>query len=110
MESGDYDLALVAVNLSEVPDVSPMFIDDGDVNFNNFHTDRLDELLVDTMSATEDAYMKNAYSALQTYIVENLPVMGLCFRTGMVLSNRSLAGFTATRETDAYSGMEFLLK
>ena len=110
MKSGDYDLALVAVNLSEIPDISPLLTDDGDVNFNNYHTDELDTLLKDALSATEEAYMKNAYSALQSYIVENLPVMGICFRTGMVLSRRNLAGFTSTRETDAYSGMEFLLK
>lgn len=110
MKAGDYDLALVSVNLSEVPDVSPLFTKDGAVNLNKYHTDRLDELMVDALSATEETAMKNAYSALQSHIVENLPIMGLCFRTGMVLSNRSLAGFAATRETDAYSGMEFLVK
>jgi peptide/nickel transport system substrate-binding protein len=109
INEGDYDLALVAVNLSEVPDLSPMFADNGDVNLNNYHTDELDALMVDALSAADETAMKNAYSALQTYIVENLPVMGVCFRTGMILSNRPLAGLTAPRETDVYNGMEFLM-
>lgn len=110
IKDGEYDLALVAVNLSEVPDISPMLTSRGDVNLNNYHTDELDALLVDALSADDEAHMKNAYSALQTYIVEKLPVMGICYRTGMVLANRSLAGLNAARETDAYNGMEFFIK
>lgn len=110
IKEGDYDLALVGVNLSETPDLAQLLTKGGSINLNHYHTDELDQLLKDALSATDETYMKNAYSALQTYIVENLPIMGLCFRTGMVLANRPLAGFSGARETDAFSGMEFLVK
>ena len=48
---------------------------------------------------------RSAYSDLQMYIAEHLPFLGLVFRTGSVLSTRSLAGLTATREMDVYNGL-----
>ena len=58
-------------------------------------------------AATEEE-MIAAYSDLQMFIAEHLPFLGLVFRTGSVLSTRSLAGLTATREGDVYNGLEFV--
>ena len=110
IREGNYDLALVALNLSEVPDLVPLLTENGNANLTSVHTQELDDLLVAAMSATGEADMKNAYGAVQTYLVENLPIMGICFRTGMVLSGRDLAGLSGIRETDAYNGMEFMSK
>lgn len=108
MKEGEYDLALIAVNLSEAPNLLPLLTKGGAVNFTKTDSEEIDELLKGTLTAVSEEEMKNSYASLETYIVDNLPIMGLCFRTGMVLSTRNTAGLTAAREGDAYSGLEFL--
>lgn len=108
IKDGDYELALVPLNLSEVPDLIPLLSASGDINYNGYTTAELDQLLINCVSAEDEQSMQLAYGNLQTYIVENLPIMGLCFRTGMVLSTRPLTGLSGIRETDAYNGIEFL--
>ena len=110
MEDGNYDIALVSMNLSEVPDLIPLFSAGGDLNYSKVTNETLTQLLRECVYAEDAQAMKLAYGNIQSYIVENLPIMGVCFRTGMVLSGRSLAGMTTSRETDAFSGIEFLVE
>ena len=108
IKNGNYDLALIAVNLSEVPDMIPLFSEKGSLNFSGQHTEYMDEMLAGTVVAQSEDDMISAYSAIQLYITENLPVMGLCFRTGTLLSTMPLAGMSDTTVFDTYSGIEFL--
>ena len=110
MENGTFDIALVSMNLSEVPDLIPLFSEGGDLNYSKVTNESLNLMLRECASAKDEQAMKLAYGTIQSYIVENLPIMGLCFRTGMVLSGRSMAGMTVSRETDAFSGIEFLVE
>lgn len=108
MEDGNFDLALVSLNFSEVPDLIPLLSNEGKINYSGVTNNNLDTMLKNCASAEDEQAMKLAYSNIQSYIVENLPVMGICFRNGMVLSTRPTAGLTPSRETDAYSGIEFM--
>ena len=108
MEDGKFDLALVSLNLSEVPDLTPLFSEKGKLNYSKVTNETLNQMLRECINAKDEQAMKLAYGNIQSYIVKNLPIMGICFRTGMVLSGRSMAGLSVSRETDAYSGIEFL--
>lgn len=108
MEDGKFDLALVSMNLSEVPDMMPLFSDGGSLNYSKVTNETLNQMLRECAAAKDEQAMKLAYGTLQNYIVNNLPIMGVCFRTGMVLSGRPMAGLTVSRESDAYSGIEFM--
>lgn len=108
MDRGRFDLALMGVNLSEVPNLRPLLSEEGSVNLSGAYNAEMEALLDATFSAATEEEMLQAYSALQLYIVENLPIMGLVFRTGSVLSTRSLAGLRGTRENDVYNGLEFV--
>ncbi len=110
IKNGDYDLALISINLSETPDLTPLLGTDGYINFNNASMNNVDSLLKNCTLATDEQGMQVAFSQLQLHIVDYLPIMGLCFRSGMVLSTIPTAGMTTSRETDAYSGIEFLVK
>lgn len=110
IKSGDYDLALVAVNLSEVPDLSDMLYSKSKLNLNSFKNDRMNELIEQVPSAQTDTELKALYSEIQMLCVERLPVLGLVFRTGTVLSTRSLAGLSGIRAADPLNGIEFLSK
>ena len=108
MKARSYDLALVGVNLSEVPNMSAIFGRGAKLNLNGFGNDNMELYLQQANAAGDETMLKNAYSGMQMYVVNRLPVMGLLFRTGTVLSNRSLGGMTALRSYDTFNGFEFL--
>ena len=110
IEDGRFDLALIGVNLSEVPNLRPLLTEGGALNFSGAYDAQMDAMLARTFTATTEEGMLSAYSDLQMYIVEHLPFLGLVFRTGSVLSTRPLNGLTATRENDVYNGLEFVEK
>ena len=108
IQKGSFDLALIGLNLSEVPDLVPMFSKNGSVNFSGSHTEEMDAILLRTVYAATEEEMRQAYSDLQLYVVDRLPILGLLFRTGTVLSTRSLAGLSGMREYDVFNGLEFV--
>ncbi|OPZ67176.1 MAG: Heme-binding protein A precursor [Firmicutes bacterium ADurb.Bin467] len=110
VKRGNFDLALVAVNLSEVPNLFPLFSQNGAINYSGSHTAEMDQLLSRTATAASEDELKQAYGDLELHIVDRLPIMGLVFRTGTVLSTRTLAGLSGMREYDALNGLEFVKK
>ena len=103
-----FDLALVGVNLSEVPGLSPILGREGALNLNGFGNDEVEQMLSEARSASDEAALKKAFSDIQMYVVNRLPIMGLAFRTGTVLSTRSMGGMYGLRYYDAFNGFEFL--
>lgn len=108
IKSRSYDLALVGVNLSEVPNLSAIFGRGATLNLNGFGNDNMEMYLQQATAASDESVLKTAFSEMQMYVVNRLPIMGLLFRTGTVLSNRSLGGMTALRSYDTFNGFEFL--
>lgn len=108
MKNGQYDLALVGVNLSEVPVLVPLLGGGGDLNLNGYNDGEMNSLLQTTAKAADEESLKQVYSQIQLRVVENLPVMGLLFRTGTVLSSRSLGGLRGIRALSTFRGIEYL--
>ena len=108
MQDGGYDLALIGVNLSEVPNLVELLGTDGDLNFNGYSDSEMNSLLGQTGTAEDEAGMKKAFSQIQLRVVENLPIMGLLFRSGTVLSSRSLGGLSGIRALNTFRGLEYL--
>ena len=104
----NYDLALMAVNLSEIPDMNAMLKTGGDLNFNRYSNDDMDMLLERARSASDETVLRRIYSDIQMTVVNRLPVLGLLFRTGTVLSARSIGGLYGLRAYDNFNGFEFL--
>ena len=104
----NYDIALVGVQLSEIPNLSPMFQSGGSLNLNNFKNDNMELLIGQVSSAKTEEELKSLYSQMQRIAVERLPVLGLLFRTGTVLSTRSLAGLSGMCVSDMLNGVEFM--
>lgn len=108
LRARSYDLALIGVNLSEVPNMSAIFGRGAALNFNGFGNDNMEMYLQQATAAGDESILKSAFSEMQMYVVNRLPIMGLLFRTGTVLANRTLGGMTALRLYDAFNGFEFL--
>ena len=105
----EYDLALVGVQMSEVPNISNILKAKASLNLNSFRNDTMEELLAQVSSADE-TQLKSLYSQIQLLVVERLPILGLVFRTGTVLSSRSLSGLRGLRVGDTLNGIEFMTK
>ena len=108
IQSRNYDLALVGVNLSEVPNLYSLLHSNGNLNLNGYASDEMDALLSQAGTADTETELQQVYSQIQTTVVDRLPIMGLLFRTGTVLSTRSLGGLSGMRAFDTFNGMEFL--
>lgn len=108
IRSGSYDLALIAVNLDEAPVLSPLLSSSGSLNYNGYSDTAMDSLIQLTATAADESSLKQAYSQIQLQIVQDLPFMGLYFRTGTVLSSRSLGGLSGIRALNTFRGLEYL--
>ena len=108
IKARNFDLALVGVNLSEVPTLSALLSREGALNMNGFSNDEMEALLTQAKGTSNEAELKKIYSDIQMYIVNRLPIMGLLFRTGTVLSTRSMGGLFALRCYDSFNGIEFM--
>ena len=106
----EYDLALMGVNLSEVPDLTKLLKSGGSLNLNHATSDEMDMLLERVGSATDETALQKVFSDIQMQVVDRLPILGLLFRTGTVLSSRSIGGMGGVRAYDNFNGFEFLKK
>ena len=104
----NYDLALIGVNLSEVPNIAAILETKGALNYNRYSNEEMDQLIARARSAADEATLEKAYSDIQMTVVRRLPIMGLLFRTGTVLSTRSIGGLNSLRAYDNFNGLEFL--
>lgn len=108
MKDKEYDLALVGVNLSEVPNLYPLLTKEGNLCFNNYSSDTMDSLLANAGAAATEAELKQIYSEIQLMVAERLPILGIGFRAGTVLASRSLSGLKGLRTYDTFNGIEFM--
>ena len=108
LKNRTFDLALIGVNLSEVPVLQPLLGTDGSLNFNRFSNSAMDDLIGQTSSVTDESSLRQVYSEIQLMLVDRLPIMGLLFRTGTVLSTRSLGGLSGIRAMNTFRGLEYL--
>ena len=104
----DFDLALIGVQLSEVPNLAPLLQSGGGLNINGFKNDNMETLLTQSLLAQTDDELKSIYSQIQMLVVERLPMLGLLFRSGTVLSRRSLAGLSGLRVGNMMNGIEYM--
>lgn len=107
IRNGTYDLALIGVNLSEVPILHQLFISDGSLNLNNYRSSEMDSLLGATGAAASDEALRRAYTQVQIHIVNNLPILGIAFRTGVTLSRVPVNNVSGTRALNTWRGIEY---
>ncbi len=106
-EDNTFDVALVGFNLSEVPDLTFLLGTGKNGNCSEYSSGDMDNLLKAAKTAADADALKLAMSGIQMRVVSDLPVLGLFFRTGAVISRVNLGGLTGIRETHAYRGLEF---
>lgn len=104
----EYDLALIGVNLSEIPEITSIVATDGSLNYNGYSDNMMDMYINAAHAASNEETLLKAYSDMQLTIADQLPILGLLFRTGTVLSSRPIGGLSGLRAYDNFNGFEFL--
>jgi peptide/nickel transport system substrate-binding protein len=106
-KNNSFDLALVGFNLSEMPDLTFLLGTGENGNCSEYSSEDMDGLLKTARNAGTPDELKSAMSDIQMLVVEDLPVMGLFFRTGVVISTVNLDNLIGIRETHTMRGLEF---
>jgi len=104
----EFDLALIGMQFSEVPNLAPLLQGGGDLNLNNFRNENMESVISQLSTAQTEEELKTLYSQMQMLVVERLPVLGMLWRTGTVISSRSLAGLSGLRVGNMLNGIEFM--
>ena len=107
LRDDSFDLALVAYNISEKPSLDFMFRSTAASNYSNYSSETMNKLLDNVAAAEEDDTLKLSMSRVQLQIVEDLPIMGLFFRNGVLISRRGIGGLSGIRSTQTFRGFEF---
>ncbi len=106
-KNNNFDLALVGFNLSEMPDLSFLLKTGANGNCSEYSSTTMDNLLENARLAGTAELLKKEMSDIQMLVVQDLPVMGLFFRTGVLISTIDIDGLNGIRETHALRGLEF---
>ena len=85
----DYDMVLVATDVSISPDLSTYF---GDDNLANFDNSEVSEILKTVNNSTDENVLKDKYKRLKEIYKTEVPYISLYFSKNVALYNTSLAG------------------
>ncbi len=103
-----FGLALVAFNLSYSPELNFLFKTDASGNCSEYSSEDMDWLLSQARNAISYDDLKIYLSQIQMLAVKDLPILGLFFRCGTVVSYESLGGLHGVREDNYLRGIENL--
>ena len=114
LRGGRFQLALIGVNLSQTPDLRPLLAtrtesnSDTSLNFSGYASPAMDSYLNDVMSATDEITFGTAVANVQMQVIDDLPILGLFFRSGTLISTLDVSSMTGIREGNVLRGIEFL--
>ena len=101
-----FSMALVGFNLSYIPDLSYLFKSGANGNCSFYESEKMDNLLAQAKTAADADELKAVLSDIQLLITEDLPMLGLFFRSGTLVSRVSLGGLSGIREDNYLRGID----
>ncbi len=102
MDKGKFDLALVGFELSLVPNLAFLFTASvkGNCDYSRYASAAMDGWLHDAYKAMTENDLKAAMSKVQMQVVDDLPILGLFFRAGVMISRTSISGLKGNQQYD----------
>lgn len=105
LSSGDFDLVLCGFELSEAPNLAFLLAGSGSCNYSQYNSSQMDTYLHDALAAATEADLITAMSNVQMTVVEDLPILGLFFRSGVFISRTSVGGMSGNYQYDVLRGL-----
>lgn len=103
LETGNFELALCSYYLDKNPDPGFMIGSGGAANFGGYTDTMMDQLLQNCRTATNDEDMADAYLDLENYFVEQIPHLGLYFRTHSIIYDSKVTIESGLRDLSIYT-------
>lgn len=104
-----FSMALVGFNLSYLPDLSYLFKSSASGNCSFYSSEKMDTLLAEAKKAPSADELKSIMADIQQLIVDDLPLLGLFFRSGTLVSRISLGGLSGIREDNYLRGIDSMI-
>jgi ABC-type transport system substrate-binding protein len=105
MNNGDFQLALCAFELSDIPNLNFLLGKTGTSNYERYASDDMESILRAVWSAGTQEDLQSGMYSLQLKLVEDLPILGLFFRTGLTVSKEPLGRLDAPRLGNCLRGL-----
>lgn len=103
LESGNFDLALCSFYLDKNPDPGFLIGSDGVANYGGYSDPQMDQLLQTCRTTKNDEDMAAAYLDFENYFVEQIPHLGLYFRTHSVIYDSEINIKQGLRDLSLYT-------
>ena len=105
--SGDFDLVVGGWKMSEVLNLAPFFVTDGDYNYIGYSNEEVDQLLQTANSAIGEGQTLLAYSNLQKKLAEELPYVSIAYRQDVLLTSSYVGGEIHPTRINVFDGIEY---
>lgn len=105
LNDGNFAVALCAFELSDIPNLAFLLAQDGESNYARYNSDEMEGLLRQAYKALTEDELREAMYQVQIKLVEDLPLLGLFFRTGVLISKQSIGGLSAIRRGNVLRGL-----
>ena len=109
LDNGKFELALCGFEMSTMPNLAFLFASQArnSSNYSRYVNNQMDAYLREAYNANDEAMeeLLSAMSSVQMQVVEDLPILGLFFRSGVLISKKPLGGLTGTRQYDVLRGI-----
>jgi len=100
LKDGQYDVALMGLNLGRDFDLTEIMAADGSANYGNYYDNDLYTLANKMITAGDEAAYRDAAFAFQLAFAEKLPFIPLYFRLNSIVYSTEIKGMTDVREPD----------
>ena len=97
LQERKFDLALCAFELSEIPNLHFLLNSQGVSNFSRYNSGEMDQYLRNALDAPTEEELVTQMSYIQMKCVNDLPVLGLFFHSGVLSSRAPLNGVVNPR-------------
>ncbi|MBO4367174.1 MAG: hypothetical protein J5859_00560 [Clostridia bacterium] len=108
IKNGTYDMALIGVNLPYDMDLTRLLRHDGARNYSGYASKDMNSLLSSARTAETVDDLMDIYTSIQTKVINELPIMGLFFHTGITVSTHDLEPLHGQEELDTWKGLELV--
>ena len=106
LEEGEYDLYIGGWKMSVDPDLRFFLGSGGYGNYSGYESDMMESLLAEAASATEETSIKQAYVALEKFIVSEIPCITIAYRKAAVYNTDDVEGSLSPVENEIFRGIE----
>ncbi len=106
LDKGTFDLAICGFNLNGSFDLREILDSSGSINYANYGSMSMNSALDSTVKETDYTKRQLAHSELQQIILNELPIISVCFREYCLVSDISVQGIGGISYLNYYDGVE----